>query len=523
MNELTNQNIDFTITEVEKYLSENKVERKDMIRLRLMLEEVLLDYQKHFGEHQEFLLQKKKMLGTIQVIISVTGESVDPFSCNGDGELELLRKLHADLKNNGNWSYRNGTNRVSFSIHRKHKFSSTQKTVVALILGVVMGLTSYTLPQSIRMSMIERFIEPTLNTILGIISAVAGPMVFFSLAWGVCTIGDVNTLSRVGKRMIGRFILAQFLLAALAAAACFPFFHSRSGGGSTFHPDEIYVLLLGIIPDNLLTPFTTGNTEHIIILAVTIGTVLLLLGDKVSGLTSIVDQMNTTLYYLMSGVSTLIPFMVFLGLFKISASGQLTIVLRSWKILVTILALFILPMLLYTIVVSVRKKVSVVKLIRKSSSVFIIGLMTASSGAALAENLESCRHSYGINEKIVRAGVPLGQTIFMPGVAMFFISISFGLAENYNISISSNWLIMVVLTSVLLAIALPPIPGGMTMSFTFLFSQLGIPSEALGIAMALNIVFEYAVTSVNLYCLQMELTELAGSLDMLDLDTLRKS
>ena len=106
---------------------------------------------------------------------------------------------------------------------------------------------------------------------------------------------------------------------------------------------------------------------------------------------------------------------------------------------------------------------------------------------------------------------------------MFFISISFGLAENYNISISSNWLIMVVLTSVLLAIALPPIPGGMTMSFTFLFSQLGIPSEALGIAMALNIVFEYAVTSVNLYCLQMELTELAGSLDMLDLDTLRKS
>ena len=50
MNELTNQNIDFTITEVEKYLSENKVERKDMIRLRLMLEEVLLDYQKHFGE-----------------------------------------------------------------------------------------------------------------------------------------------------------------------------------------------------------------------------------------------------------------------------------------------------------------------------------------------------------------------------------------------------------------------------------------------------------------------------------------
>ena len=117
----------------------------------------------------------------------------------------------------------------------------------------------------------------------------------------------------------------------------------------------------------------------------------------------------------------------------------------------------------------------------------------------------------------------MGQTIFMPGAAMFFISISFGMAENYSIAITPNWLIMVVLISVLLAVALPPIPGGMTMCFTILFGQLGIPSEAIGIAMALNIVFEYAVTSVNLFCLQMELTELAGSLNMLDLEILRKA
>ncbi len=149
--------------------------------------------------------------------------------------------------------------------------------------------------------------------------------------------------------------------------------------------------------------------------------------------------------------------------------------------------------------------------------------MTASSSAALTENLECCEHSYGIDEKIVKFGVPLGQTIFMPGAAMFFISISFGMAENCSIAITPNWLVLVTLTSVLLAVALPPIPGGMTMCFTILFGQLNIPFESIGIALALNIVFEYAVTGVNLFCLQMELTELAGSLGMLNLNTLRKS
>ena len=290
------------------------------------------------------------------MIVNVKGESSDPFDCNGDGESELLRKLHADAENNGVWSYRNGINCVSFSLRQKHKFSSTQKTIFALILGVLTGLMSYALPHSIRMSILESFVEPTLNTILGIITAVAAPMVFFSLTWGVCTIGDVNTLSKIGKRMIVRFMLAQFLLAAVAAAVCIPFFHNSSNGINQIHIGEIYALLLGIIPDNLLTPFTTGNTEHIIILAIATGVVLLLLGDKVSVLITFVDQVNTALCCLMSGVSMLIPFMVFFGLFKISAGGQLSMVLQSGKLLLTILALFILPMLMYTIIVAIRKK-----------------------------------------------------------------------------------------------------------------------------------------------------------------------
>ena len=55
-----------------------------------------------------------------------------------------------------------------------------------------------------------------------------------------------------------------------------------------------------------------------------------------------------------------------------------------------------------------------------------------------------------------------------------------------------------------------------------LFIQLQIPKEAIAIMITLNLVLEFMATPVDLFCLQAEMVELAGSLDMLDVDCLRR-
>ncbi|MCR4629840.1 MAG: hypothetical protein K5760_09590 [Clostridium sp.] len=75
------------------------------IKLRLMLEEVLLNYQERLGKGREFSIQKKKLFGRIQVILNVTGEGFDPFSGDGSEEFHLLRRLHADVDIVTDWSY----------------------------------------------------------------------------------------------------------------------------------------------------------------------------------------------------------------------------------------------------------------------------------------------------------------------------------------------------------------------------------------------------------------------------------
>ena len=141
---------------------------------------------------------------------------------------------------------------------------------------------------------------------------------------------------------------------------------------------------------------------------------------------------------------------------------------------------------------------------------FLIGLSTSSSAAAFSTNVETCEKKLGIDKRIVNFGVPVGQMLFMPGYVMVFIAPALCMAEIYGIAISPEWLITAIITSLVLAIAAPPVPGGALSCLTILFIQLNIPSEGIPVAIALNIIMDFCATAVKLICLQMEMVELAG-------------
>ena len=84
------------------------------------------------------------------------------------------------------------------------------------------------------------------------------------------------------------------------------------------------------------------------------------------------------------------------------------------------------------------------------------------------------------------------------------------------------WVVTGVLVSGLLAIAAPPIPGGSLTCYTVLLTQLGIPEEAIGLAVAGNVILDFFMTSCGISCLQSELVLSSRRLGMLDVETLRR-
>ena len=517
---LSNAGINTAADETEQFLSEANVDGKDILRIRLALEEALLNYQGALGENGSFFVRYVKRLGRLRIELSVPGLRYDPFAGEEEGS-EILRGILAGMGIAPVWQYKNGVSQIIFT-PRKRKPSQILLLALSVVLAAVSGGICTLLPEYIRSFLSVQLITPIFNTFMGLLTAIAGPMIFLSVVWGVYSIGDTATLSKIGKRMILRFLLMSFLLALLAGAAMLPFFPLTGSGGSSFDFSQLLQMVLDIVPGNFFTPFTQANPLQIIFVAVVIGLAMLVLGAKVSSVASFVEQSNSVIQLIMEAVSGMIPFFVFGSIFNMILSGSFSTLLQSSKLLPIMLLGHVLVCAVYLLLVCVRKRVSLPIFVKKVAPTFLIGLSTASSAAAYSTNVECCEKQLGIDRQIINFGIPLGQVVFMPGAAVIFLAAGLCMAEVYGVPISPTWLISALLITVVLAVAAPPVPGGGLTCYTMLFLQLNIPAEAVAITIALNVILEFFGTAVNLFCLQAELVELAGSLDRLDVETLRR-
>ena len=517
--ELTAPGIDAAGEAAYEFLTAAKVEHKNAVRVRLALEEALLRYRDE-GTAEGFTLRCRWRFRAPRVELAVPGQSLDPLAEEDELNSGALTGMMAHMGLAPLWQYKNGVNRVLFTPKRK-KRSLVGSMLTALVLAVVLGYLCRLLPEAARMGLSDKLVTPVFDTFMGFLTAISGPMIFLSVTWGICCIGDVASFGRIGKRMIAMFILLTVVLTTIAGAAMLPFFPLAAGGGQAFDPSELMDMVLDIVPANFFTPFTEGNPLQIIFVAVLIGIALLLLGEKVSVAATFVEQSNYVVQLIMEAVSSLVPVFVFGSVFRMFLEGGLQLLAKSYKLLPVIVLGTAVMMACSLGFVCLRWKVGPMTMLKKTMPTFLIGLTTASSVAAFPTNQECCEKQLGIHEKITRFGIPLGQVIYMPGGVVMFLVAALCMAEVYGVAITPAWLLTALFICVMLAIAAPPVPGSALTCYTLLFTQLGMPMEAVAIMTALNVILEFLATSSDLFCLQMALTDLGGSLDMLDIKTLR--
>ncbi len=158
---------------------------------------------------------------------------------------------------------------------------------------------------------------------------------------------------------------------------------------------------------------------------------------------------------------------------------------------------------------------------KKSLPTFVIALSTASSAAVFSSNITVCEKRFGISSSLIRFGLPLGTVINKPATALYNMALIFFFASQYGVSCSPAWLVIGVLISGILAIAMLPIPGGGTVAYSILFLQMGIPTEAMAIALAIDILMDFIMTAMDVLLVQLSLVNLSSRLAMLNKGILR--
>ncbi len=501
-------------------LTEAGSDKKDIIRIRLSLEEILGVW---LGSLEGAMVHVDcgQRFGRAYLKVSVDGPTMDAWD---NEEMVLSGRMLSQAGLSFTYAYKNGKNCLTCN-PKKKKSSMGQLAFLlgAVFLAAFLGFAMRRAPamQTAALSVTE----PLFNMILGALRAVSSPLVFLAVCCGIISIGDLTMVGRVGKKLIFRMVAGTFVLAVVMAfAGCLLFpIAAEAESGITGNYSAIYQMVLEIVPSDIVSPFLNGNALQLVFLGICVGAALLILGDRVSAAQTTLLQVNEAVQFLMSVLGKIIPLFVFLCLFNLILSDFDSGISSLFKVFVITVPVCFILTLFYVFVAAVKLKVGPTILIRKMLPTFLIALTTASSAAALATNLETCVKELGIPKKVADFGIPLGQVLYKPGFVVGLFSLALCMAESYGIPITPMFLFMSVLTTGLLSMALPPIPGGALSVFTVMFAQLGIPAEALALAVAANGILDFFMTAAGVACLQVQVTLAADSVGMLDEKKLQRS
>ena len=520
---LNNENIDIIADHIREYLKELEVERSNIIRIRLMMEEALLRWQDHFGDQCSVKLSLDVRLRRPTVTLELAGEGFDPLS--SDNELGVWAdSLLSNIGLQPRYSYQRGVNIVQLKL-RRPRLSPALTLLISVVLGLLLGIMGeYLLPEATQSAVLQTVLDPVQQVFFRILNAVAGPVIFLSVLSAICSVSSMSDLGKSGRAMIGRFLLLSLCVALISGAAAALVFRpevSISQLDGT-HFNGALDFFLQFVPPDVLTPFITGDSPQLILVALILGYALLAAGSQVGGLVGIVEQANTVALILAEWISRLAPIFVTMLLILGLWNGSLGTMLGLWQPLLLFIVVSAAFLLQRMLTVKAKFKVPVRKLIAKMKDSFLIAFRNASVDASYGASQVCCERRLGVSGRLLSYGLPLGLVIYMPAMTVAYMIVTVYIAQSEAVTVSPLWYIMAVLLNVTLLAATPPVGGVGLLTFAVLFARLGIPNEALMVGLVADILFGFGVAALDQAMLQVQLILEADRLGELNQTVLQK-
>ncbi len=518
------ESVDLVSEDVNGFLTALKTQKRNVLRTRLTVEEILLSMMDKFPSDKEFTYIRSKSIGKPFISISYSGEVFNPLEKDDDDEFgDFSSSLIQSNDYVPSYNYDKGVNTITIRLAKKET-NPIFKLLFAIVAAVLFSLIKFVVPHDAIAFIKNNVLDSLYNAFLGLMTTIEVPLVFLSVTCGIIGIGDSTVFGKIGRKMVMRFVTVILFFTTIAGVVFSMFFVSFSdeGTGGGISVKVGIDMLLDLIPKKLSEPISSGNTMQVVLMAIIIGVTLVILGSKAKTVSKLINEGNNIIVYITGIISKLLPVFIFIVILDMIWSGNVRQFISMWKPIVAFVAVLAILLGLMIMAVSTRENVSAQKLMKKMLPTFLIGFGTASSVAANGECSDSLYRTMGVNKRFVEFGQPVGGVVFMPSTAINFMVAAIYMASYYKVKVSLLWFIIAIMICTFVAIATPPVPGGAIAAYSVIFAQLGIPTEAVAIVVTLDILFDFIATACDGAFLQLELIRQADENKMLNFDVLRK-
>lgn len=320
------------------------------------------------------------------------------------------------------------------------------------------------------------------------------PIVVSTIIAGLSAI-SVGTLSRIGLRTIAWYLSTALAATVLGVAVALAL---RPGAGLSLPPPPaaglvtpptLGTVLTGLVPDNIIATMARGDLLPVVLFSFLFA--LAVAAVRHSGETRAADviheffsavarvayrMLHWIMQYAPVGVFALIA--ITFGERDVGALAQFAKTIAAvWvgQLLVCIGCLLLL----------VVQRIGVGGFARAVRDPLITAWVTGSSAATLPVEMDAAEHRLRVDRSLFAFTLPLGVSIHKIGTAVHLGVVTMFAAYAAGIDPVPSQLAVIILLAFLAAVGTPPISGGAFLMLGFIFSQAGLPPEAIALVVGI--------------------------------------
>ena len=383
--------------------------------------------------------------------------------------------------------------------------SLTKKILIALILGIVVGVGLNFVPTDV-FSVIDKYaLDPVGQIFLNLIMMIVVPIVFISIVIGTAGMGDPAKLGKIGFQTISFYLVTTAIALLIGLGVGFLL---QPGKAGVFNVEEsfeaesappIMDTLINIIPENPFEALSNGDMLQIIAFALFIGIALAILGEKTKGIYNLFEQANEIFIYLVNVIMKTAPYGAFaLIASAIGNSGLDALGSMFMYMLAVILALVIHATVTYSFAIKVLGKASPVKFFKEFFPAMSVGFSTSSSSATLPVSMQIAQEKLGVKKSISSFVQPLGATINMDGTGIMQAVATVFISQVYDIPLGVTEILLIILTATLASIGTAGVPSVGLIMLAMVLKQVGLPVEGIALIIGVDRLLDMIRTSVNI-------------------------
>ncbi|MEU7038145.1 dicarboxylate/amino acid:cation symporter [Streptomyces sp. NPDC046237] len=371
--------------------------------------------------------------------------------------------------------------------------------VAGLVLGVLLGW----LARSQDISWLKETLGQVGDIFVQLLKLAVAPLVFFAILVSITNLRKVNNAARLAAQTLVWFMITSLIAVGIGLAIGLI---TNPGAGTGLTPQDGELpkregtwidFLTGIIPSDVITPFTELNVLQIVFMAAVAGIAALKLGDRAKPILALSESVLELLQKALWWVIRLAPIGT-VGLIGFAIAdygweliGKYATFTADVYIGCALVLFGVYPLLLATVA-----KVNPIQFFKGAWPAIQLAFVSRSSVGTMPVT-QKVTERLGVPKEYASFAVPFGATTKMDGCAAIYPALAaIFIAQIFDVQLGIQDYLLIAFVSVVGSAATAGLTGA-TVMLTLTLSTLGLPLEGVGLLMAIDPILDMMRTATN--------------------------